>query len=148
MHAYQRGATNGVMYVVSGGGGGTLDTQRVANWPFVQVEHSQYHCAIMKVDGPALTWETYNLSNQLLDKFELQSRVPVVGWQMTAPVGGLLVLTVTGKPNTSYVLDHSANLADWIALATNTIPASGAPMFTNLMPVNSAFCYFRARTSQ
>lgn len=148
MHAYQRGATNGVVYIVSGGGGGAIDTEVVASWPFVQVEYSQYHFDIMEVNGPTLSWDTYNVSNQLLDMFTLQSRVPVVGWQTTAPVGGALTLTVAGKPGTSYVLESSANLVSWTAFTTNTIPASGPPMVTNSVPAGSAFRSFRARTSQ
>jgi hypothetical protein len=147
MHSYQRGASNGVVYVVSGGGGGTIDTEVVASWPLVQIEHSQHHFDIMRVNGPTLSWETYNISNLLLDLFTLQSRVPVVGWQAKVPIGGALALTVTGKPGTSYVVESSTNLMNWAAFATNTIPASGAPMVTNSIPVNSAFRFFRARTS-
>ena len=36
------------MYIVSGGGGGALDTQVVAAGRFVEVEWSQYHFDIMK----------------------------------------------------------------------------------------------------
>jgi len=146
MHAYQRGASNGVMYVVSGGGGGTIDTEVVASWPSVQVEHSQHHFDIMSVNGPALSWETYNTSNQLLDLFALTSRVPVVGWQSSVPVGGALALTVGGKPGVSYVLEHSTNLTNWTAWATNTVPGAGAAKVTNSIPVDSAFRLFRART--
>jgi len=146
MHAYQRGVSNGVMYVVSGGGGGAIDTEVVASWPSVQVEHEQHHFDIMRVNGGTLSWETYNTSNQLLDLFTLPSRVPVVGWQSSAPVGGALTLTVAGKPGVSYVLEHSTNLTNWTVLITNTIPATGPDMLTNSIPVDSAFRYFRART--
>jgi len=146
-HSYQRGATNGVVYVVSGGGGGTIDTQIVAAWPFVQVEYSQYHFDIMEVNGPRLSWETYNTDNQLLDMFTLQSRVPIVGWQTASSPSGSLTLTVTGKPATSYVLESSTDLVIWTAFATNTIPTSGAPQFTNSVPANSSFRAFRARSN-
>lgn len=147
MHSYQRGASNGVVYVVSGGGGGTIDTEVVASWPLVQVEHSQHHFDIMSVNGPTLSWETYNISNLLLDLFTLQSRVPVVGWQTNVPVGGALALTVTGKPGTSYVVESSTNLINWASYTTNTIPANGNPTVTNSIPVNPAFRFFRARTN-
>lgn len=148
MHSYQRGMTNGVVYIVSGGGGGYLDTQVVASWPFVQVEYSQYHFDIMEVNGPTLSWATYNSNNQLLDMFTLQSRVPVVGWQTTSPVDDALRLTVTGKPGTSYVLEGSTNLVNWTAVATNTIPLTGLPMFTNSVSADSTVRSFRARTGQ
>ena len=146
-HSYQRGATNGVVYVVSGGGGGFLDTEVVADWPFVEVEYSQYHFDIMTVNGPTLSWEAYNTGNQLLDLFTLQSRVPIVEWQTTEPAGGLLKLTVSGKPGTSYVLESSTNLTSWLALATNTIPQNGPSTFTNSVAASSAFRAFRARTT-
>jgi predicted phosphodiesterase len=148
MHGYQRGVTNGVMYVVSGGGGGTIDTEVVADWPLVQVEHNQHHFDIMTVNDRTLSWETYNTSNQLLDLFTLSSRVPVVGWQSSVPDGGALALTVAGKPGSSYVLENSTDLVTWTAFATNTIPGSGPPTFTNSIALNSPFRFFRARTSE
>ncbi|NOS71897.1 MAG: hypothetical protein HOP33_18450 [Verrucomicrobia bacterium] len=147
-HSYQRGATNGTVYIVSGGGGGFLDTEIVADWPFVQVEYSQYHFDIMEVNGPVLSWETFNDSNQLLDMFTLQSRVPVVAWQSSSPSGGTLALTVSGKPGTSYVLESSTNLVNWTSVVTNTIPVTGPPTFTNSVSATSAFRSFRARASQ
>ena len=147
-HSYQRGATNGTVYIVSGGGGGFLDTEVVADWPFVQVEYSQYHFDIMEVNGPVLSWETFNDSNQLLDMFTLQSRVPVVALQSSSPSGDTLALTVSGKPGTSYVLESSTNLVNWTSVVTNTIPVTGPPTFTNSVSATSAFRSFRARASQ
>jgi predicted phosphodiesterase len=147
MHAYQRGATNGVMYVVSGGGGGVLDTERVAFWPFVQVEYSQYHFDIMEISGGILSWETYNTSNQLLDMFTLTSRIPTLTWQRPGASDGAVPLTVTGKPGASYVLESSPDLVNWIAYATNTVLSSAQPRFTNSIPVNLAVRFIRARTS-
>jgi predicted phosphodiesterase len=144
-HSYQRGATNGVVYVVSGGGGGALDTEVVADWPFVQVEWSKYHYDIMEVNGQTLSWETYDDLNQPLDMFTLQSRVPVVSWQTVGPVGGMLSLGVTGKPGTSYVLEQSTNLMNWTALVTNTIPITGPPMFTNSVAITPPGRSYRAR---
>ncbi len=145
MHAYQRGATNGVVYVVSGGGGGTIDTEIVANWPLVQIEHGEHHFDIMRVNGPVMEWETYNTSNFLLDMFTLQSRVPVVAWQSSVPAGGNLTLAVTGKPGVSYAVESSTNLVNWTSLTTNTIPSTGPPSFTAPVPVNFSQRWLRAR---
>jgi len=145
-HSYQRGASNGVMYVISGGGGGALDTQIVAAWPFTGlVEWSKYHYDIMEVNGQTLSWGTYDDNNLPLDMFTLPSRVPVLNWQTAVPVNGLLSLGVSGKPGTSYVLERSTDLVTWSALVTNTIPASGPPMFTNSVPVSSPNALYRAR---
>lgn len=146
-HSYQRGETNGVTYIVSGGGGGTLDTQVVADWPFVKVEWSRYHFDIMEVNGPVLSWETYDDNNQPLDMFTLQSRVPVVNWLTPSPVGGAMKLGVSGKPGTRYALEHSTNLVNWTAFATNTIPLTGPPRFTNSVAVSPPGRFYRARTN-
>ena len=148
MHAYQRGATNGVVYVVSGGGGGALDTQRVANWPFVQAEFSQYHFDIMEVNGGTLSWETYNASNQLLDTFTLPSRIPSLFWKPGPPVSGTLPLIITGKPATTYVLERSTNFVNWSPFLTNTIPSVGAPSVTNSISLNLPANFIRARAAQ
>ena len=147
-HSYQRGTTNGVVYIVSGGGGGALDTQVVAAWPFTGlVEWSKYHFDIMEVNGPTLSWETFDDNNLPLDMLTLQSRVPVLSWQTPAPAGGVMKLGVAGKPGTSYVLEHSTNLVNWSALATNTIPLTGAPMVTNSVAVNPPGRFYRARAN-
>jgi predicted phosphodiesterase len=145
-HNYNRGLTNGVTYIISGGGGGTIDTEVVANWPLYTVQYSQYHFGIMEVNGPVLSWETYNDNNQLLDMFTLQSRVPVVNWLTTTPVAGQMSLSVSGKPGTSYVLEHSTDLVNWSALSTNTIPLGGPPTFTNSVSASFPRRFFRART--
>jgi predicted phosphodiesterase len=145
MHAYQRGATNGVVYIVSGGGGGTLDTERVAFWPFVQVEYSQYHFDIMEINQGTLSWQTFNASNQLLDMFTLPSRVPTMAWQRPSSPGGPVPFIVTGKPGVSYVLESSTNLVSWIPFVTNTIPGSGSPSFTNSVPASLPVRFVRAR---
>jgi len=145
MHAYQRGATNGVTYVVSGGGGGAIDTQVVAAWPFVQAQYSQYHFDIMEVNGLTLSWETYNPNHQLLDMFTLQSIVPELNWLSPTPVGNSLKLTVTGKPGVSYVMESSSNLTNWTAVVTNAIPTSGLPRFTNSIASDLPARFLRAR---
>jgi len=145
MHAYQRGVTNGVVYVVSGGGGGTIDTEVVANWPLVQVGYSQHHFDIMRVNGPTLEWETYDTSNMPLDLFTLQSRVPIVAWQSNTPAGGALTLTVSGKPGVSYAVESSTNLVNWTSLTTNTVPLAGPPNFTTAVPVSGGQRWLRAR---
>jgi hypothetical protein len=70
-HCYDRGATKGVTYLIVGGGGGALDTERVAYWPLFTVEYSRYHYGLMQVNGPVLNWSTLDDSGQLLDSFTL-----------------------------------------------------------------------------
>jgi hypothetical protein len=143
-HCYDRGVTNGVTYLIVGGGGGALDTERVAYWPLFTVEYSRYHYGLMQVNGHVLTWSAFDNSDQLLDKFTLQSRVPLLEWKTSQATAGALPLAVTGKPGTTYILERSGDLAAWSAVATNTIPASGSTTATNFIPVTASQVFFRA----
>ena len=141
-HNYNRGASNGVTYIVSGGGGGFLDTERVANWPLYTVEYSRYHYGLMEVNGPVLSWQTFDDQNQLLDLFTLTSRVPQL--RIASASSTAVQLTLTGKPGSSYALELSANMQSWQPIITNVAPLSGAPL-TNFVSATSGQQFFRAR---
>lgn len=101
----------------------------------------------MQVSGNTLAWNAYDNSDQLLDTFTLQSRVPLLEWKSSESAGGVLPLAVTGKPGVIYILERSGDLVAWSAVATNTIPASGSPAFTNFIPVTASQAFFRARAT-
>ncbi len=145
-HNYNRGMTNGVTYLVVGGGGGALDTERVAYWPLFPLEYefSLYHYGLMQISGQVLTWSAFDNSDHLLDNFTLQSRVPLLEWRSSHATGGVLPLAVTGKPGTTYILERSGDLVAWSSVATNTIPASGEPSVTNSIPTATTPGFFRA----
>lgn len=107
-HAYTRGTMNGVVYVVSGGGGGTIDTERVASWPHIKVEYTKYHFDILSVNGRQLTWETFDDNNAVLDQFTLTSRVPEVRIERVA--GGGHQLRIEGRPGLRYRIESAAEL--------------------------------------
>jgi predicted phosphodiesterase len=148
-HNYNRGQTNGVVYVISGGGGGTLDVERVANWPLFTIEYSRYHWDLMEVDGDTLTWQVFDQQNRLIDMFALfalKSRTPVLAWVGGVPNGGSsLPLVMSGRPGASYVLERSTNLTQWTAWTTNALPANGQGFVTNAVPVDGPHRFFRAR---
>jgi 3',5'-cyclic AMP phosphodiesterase CpdA len=107
-HAYTRGMTNGVIYVVSGGGGGTIDTERVASWGHIKVEYTKYHFDILSVSGRELTWETFDDNNALLDQFTLISRVPEV--RIERGTGGGHQLRIQGRPGLRYRIESAPDL--------------------------------------
>ncbi|HRT56842.1 MAG TPA: metallophosphoesterase [Candidatus Paceibacterota bacterium] len=144
-HNYNRGVTNGVVYLVVGGGGGALDTERVAYWPLFTVEYSLYHYGLMAVRGPMLTWDVFSNTGQKLDSFTLSSRLPRLEWKNSPVPGGNLLLALSGRPEETYILEQSSNLATWTPWATNTLPATGPPTVTNSIPVTANQGYFRAR---
>jgi len=146
-HNYNRGMSNGVTYLIVGGGGGSLDTERVAYWPVFTVEYSLHHCGIMNVQGYTLHWEAVSNTGQVLDTFSLSSRIPRLGWDSATPVPGTLPLTITGKPGVSYILEQSSDLSAWSPLATNTIPLGGPITVTNPVPTTAGHSFIRARAS-
>jgi hypothetical protein len=70
-HSYQRGEFNGITYVVVGGGGSTLLIQESNYWDWLDLNLS-YQYSMMHREGDSLRWETYNLSDQLIDSFVVQ----------------------------------------------------------------------------
>jgi predicted phosphodiesterase len=145
-HNYNRGWQRGVTYIVSGGGGGTIDVERVANWPLYTVEYSRYHFDLMEVVGNSLHWQTFDQNNLLLDSFTLKSRSALLEWAdsgLNAPPG-TRALRLSGKPGTTYVLERSPDLQTWAPLVTNTLSASGSGLATNFISITSSG-YIRAR---
>ncbi len=148
-HNYNRGTQNGVTYIVSGGGGGTLDVERVAFWPLYTVEYSRYHYDLMEIIGNTLHWQTYDDNNQLIDSLVLQSRAPVLTWlpaSGTPAPGAPRALQVAGKPGTTYLLERSGDLQSWTTIATNRLAATGSGFATNSVST-PASAYFRARAT-
>lgn len=68
-HNYQRGTKNGVIYGIFGGGGGDLDTERVADWGLEnRVVSFDNHFATLDLSESELNLNVYNMKNQLIDK--------------------------------------------------------------------------------
>jgi hypothetical protein len=146
-HNYNRGLTNGVTCLIVGGGGGALDTERVAQWPLFTVEYSVHHYGLMQVRSNTLSWSAYDTTGQVIDSFTLQSRVPLLAWGGAGAGADSLPLALTGKPGVAYVLECSADLTHWSALSTNTIPVTGQPSVTNTISLTAVRGFFRARAT-
>ncbi len=140
-HNYNRGITNGVTYTVVGGGGGYLDTERVAFWPVFTEEFSLFHYALMQINGRTMTWTAHGLTDQILDATTLPSRVPELA------LGRDNELVGAGKPGETYVIESSTDLHTWTGWRTNALPANGSGRWTNSISVDSGFRAYRARTS-
>jgi len=136
-----------VICLVVGGGGGALDAERVAYRQLFTVEYSLCEFGLMRINDHTLTWNVYGDTDQLLDAFILQSRVPLLEWKSFNPTADLLPLAATGRPGVTYVLERSADLVMWGSIATNTIPADGQPTVTNSIPTTAAQGFFRARAT-
>ncbi|OQB94354.1 MAG: Calcineurin-like phosphoesterase [Verrucomicrobia bacterium ADurb.Bin118] len=140
-HNYNRGITNGVTYTVVGGGGGYLDTERVAFWPVFTEEFSLFHYALMQINGRTMTWTAHGLNDEILDATTLPSRVPELALERNN------ALVLAGKPGETYVIESSPDLQTWTAWATYALPDTGTGRWTNTITVDSTFRAYRARTS-
>jgi predicted phosphodiesterase len=145
-HAYSRGMNQGVMYVVSGGGGGTVDTERVAQWPMFEVEYTNTHFDLMEVYGLNLDWQMYSERNQLMDEFRLHSRTAELTMGETHSGAKSTSLVLTGRNGMKYALERSEDLLKWEAFATNTVPAAPVDSVTNLLQISHQKEFVRART--
>lgn len=148
-HNYNRGVTNGVTYIISGGGGGTLDIERVAFWPLFTVEYSRYHYGLMEVTGNQMLWQAFDNNNQLIDMLTLQSRVPQLTLQsgaigFTGQAASTIQVTLSGKPGVAYITQQSTNLSTWTPVKTNLLPANSSGMVTNTLPSLNQQQFFRA----
>jgi len=70
-HAYERGTQNGTTYIVTGGGGGSLDDRIIDQWDLFDVIEQQWHYNIMDADAERLSWTTYDIDDAVLDEFVL-----------------------------------------------------------------------------
>lgn len=71
-HSYQRGEQNGVHYVVTGGGGGSLDDRVADNYDIFDVIEQVHHYDIMDADEERLLWQSWDAEDQLVDQFVLE----------------------------------------------------------------------------
>jgi len=71
-HSYQRGEQNGVTYLVTGGGGHTLDFIPVDEWDFIEVVEMVHHVVIMDVDSERLSWQAIDIEGTIIDEHSLE----------------------------------------------------------------------------
>ncbi|RME27575.1 MAG: hypothetical protein D6798_04245 [Deltaproteobacteria bacterium] len=72
-HSYQRGEHDGIVYTVVGGGGAVLDGETHDNWDWLRVVDVTFHYSLMEVRGDRLQWTTYDLDDEVIDRFTIQA---------------------------------------------------------------------------
>ncbi|HBB65781.1 MAG: hypothetical protein A2X28_01185 [Elusimicrobia bacterium GWA2_56_46] len=73
-HVYERGALNGVAYVITGGAGGALDYAQHKRWEHVSVVLREHHFMQISVNGGSLLAEARGIDGNILDSFTLKKR--------------------------------------------------------------------------
>jgi hypothetical protein len=61
--------------------------------------------------------------------------------------GGGFSFQLAGVPQATYVIQASTNLAAWVPVATNTLPASGVLQITDPEAAAFSLRYYRAMKS-
>lgn len=76
-HAYERGRwpkSDGPFYIITGGGGGSIDDEHYKDWPQIDVYHQAHHFCLLEIDGAKLTFRAITPENQIIDLFETTPR--------------------------------------------------------------------------
>jgi len=68
-HNFQRGMLKGINYVITGGSGGKLDKERVADHRVFKETRVQHHYLMMSVARNGLSIRVYSVNDRLLDSF-------------------------------------------------------------------------------
>ena len=63
---------NGTIHLITGGGGGHLETPGPFRTPFTQIVRRGHHYAMVWVNGSTLVYKAYDLEGRLFDTFELK----------------------------------------------------------------------------
>jgi hypothetical protein len=74
-HDYERGMVDGVVHIITGGGGGSLDTW-CKDWPQTSVVYQQHHHLRITAGCDSLRVEGVDLQGQLFDWVELAAGAP------------------------------------------------------------------------
>lgn len=69
-HDYERGELNGVLWIVTGGGGGSLDSQQ-QDIPHITVYEPVHHYVLVDVNGSSLVTRAIDLEGNVIDHVEL-----------------------------------------------------------------------------
>ena len=70
-HDYERGEQNGVVYIISGGGGGDLDTWQ-QDWPQITFYEATHHYVKVDVQGKTLTLKACYPDGECFDELTLE----------------------------------------------------------------------------
>jgi predicted phosphodiesterase len=83
-HAYEHGVLNGVNYVITGGGGGGLDTFG-RDWPHITKSVAAFHYSKVEINDKELAFKAIDLNGRTLDSFNISKTATSVDDNKTVP---------------------------------------------------------------
>ena len=70
-HDYERGTLDGVVHIITGGGGAALD-HRVQNWDFIEVYESTYQYCLLDITPGQIHFQARTPDGRVIDEFTLE----------------------------------------------------------------------------
>lgn len=68
-HDYERGRQNGTYYIITGGGGSSLDDTIYYDWPHIELVRFIYHFSEIKINGTRLEFKAIDRNGKVFDEF-------------------------------------------------------------------------------
>jgi tartrate-resistant acid phosphatase type 5 len=141
-HFYERFNTNGFVYFINGLGGYTRYQFTDPRLPGSEAAYNNdWGAQRITVTETNLTFEFINVSGELVDTYTL-TNVPT--WLSLNVRTDAVEVTAVGFPGATYVLDASADLTNWVPVATNTSPTAAA-VLVDAAPPAAAARFYRVR---
>lgn len=72
IHAYERGESDGVHYVIGGGAGETLDQKRERDIAEIEVSQAGHHYCIINIEGTRLSFKQSGIDGRQRDSFVIE----------------------------------------------------------------------------
>lgn len=123
IHDYERGFSDGVHYVISGGGGGPLGSRKRWDVGEITVYAAKYHYCVVDIAGEHLTFVAYDIHDNIIDQFEIDKGTGVENEPVSPVKPESYKLTLMNCPNPLiYETTISVELGDSFQEITQNSP--------------------------
>ncbi|OQX89344.1 MAG: hypothetical protein B6D65_03675 [candidate division Zixibacteria bacterium 4484_93] len=130
-HDYERGYLNGVHYIITGGGGASLD-HWIQDFEHITVYASEYHYCLVYVNGDNLCFEAKKLDGELIDSFCITGSTAIkkedikpafsVSWNYPNPFNSRTELLITLTEETSVSIELFNTAGERVATVADRKP--------------------------
>ena len=144
-HLYERLFTNGLSYITIGLGGDRIDGFYATPLPGSLARYNTtYGAGRLVVTETNFIFQFINIFNQVIDTWTLEAMPARLALRWS---DGQPEVELSGSPGRNYIIQASANLADWVPISTNKI-VSGPATVLDPSFVNQPSRFYRALTGR